>query len=342
MNLKKILIIRLSAIGDILLTTPVIRVLKNSFPGIKIDFLVKEKFAPLIETNRHLNEIVKLVPTNNKFDIGHLIQEIRSKEYDGLVDLQSNFRSYLLYIFSNIDSKVRFKHHRLERFFLVHFGWNLYNEIKPVPFRYLNAISSWGMEDDGLGLELNIDKEADRSISIRFRDNKLDEQKSLIVLAPGASRSTKRWPAYRFGEIGKYFSQKNAQIALVGGKFDIDVCKEVVKNMDDNVWDFSGQLSLQETAAVVKRADLLITNDTGVMHIGAATGRRIVAIFGPTTNHLGFMPFRTSSVVVEKELNCRPCSFHGTDRCPKGHFRCMQEIISNDVIRAAEDIIRKS
>lgn len=327
--------------GDVLLTTPLLRMLKNRFPTAEIDFLVKQVYESLIYNNRHVDQVFRFSPEFGFSEVRRIIGTIRKKKYDIVIDLQSNLRSVFFRFFSGAKKKVRCRLGRWRRFLLVYLRWDLYGKIRPVPLKYVDSVSSLGIKDDGLGMDLEIDEEAKHSISSSLKKRGIRENESLIVLAPGAGRATKRWPAERYTDVGNYFGQNGYRIVLVGGEKDREVCEEVSQGVDFPLWDFSGEFSLQETAALLARADLLITNDSGIMHMGSALGTRVVAIFGPTTHHFGFAPFRTPSVMVERSLNCRPCSYHGTDDCPKGHFRCMNEISSTDVIRATEELLNK-
>ena len=167
----------------------------------------------------------------------------------------------------------------------------------------------------------------------------MQSEKKIIVLAPGASKMTKRWLSENFAKLGDRLLKMNYQVLLVGGYQDKQICKNIEETMVQPPENFAGLLSLQETAALINESVLLISNDTGVMHMGAALKKPVVAIFGPTTHHLGFVPFRTQSIVVEKSLSCRPCSYHGTDVCPKGHFHCMKDIPVEDVLKAAKNLL---
>ncbi len=338
-GLKKILVIRLSAMGDVLLTTPLLRLLKKKFPETEIDFLVKQEYSSLISTNPYIHQMQIFSQANGFFEFIRICLRMRNLRYDGIIDLQVNVRSFFLRILSNAKWKVRYKPWRWKRFFLVHFHRNYYKTELPVPLRFLSVLLPWGIQDDGLGLELIVDEKT-RSMTIscmKKREIRLTDK--IIALAPGASKMTKRWPSEDFAAVGNYFMNRNYKVVLVGGDQDRQVCEEVTKAMGLLPEDFSGQLTLQETAALIAESDILITNDTGVMHIGSALKKRVVAIFGPTTNHLGFMPFRTQSIVVEKSLYCRPCSYHGTDTCPQGHFRCMKSIQVDDVIQAVKNLL---
>ena len=336
---KRILCIRLSAIGDVILASFLLRLLRNRFPKVEIDFLVKEHLATLIQRNPRVDRVISFDPRKGTRELFHLVRKIRIRQYDAVIDLQRNFRSILITLLSKSRKRFRSQLFRWERFWMVHFHRNLYQEVKPVPLRYFEAVSSWGIKDDGLGLELCLDSSAEHSVESLFKVSRVMKNEKIVLLAPGAGRKTKRWPAERYGEVGDYFSKKGKRVILIGGEKDRICSEEVMQTMQFPSLDFTGQLSLMETAALVDKSILLVTNDTGVMHMAAALNRNVVSIFGPTTRHFGFMPFRCRSVVVEKEMPCRPCSYHGTETCPKGHFRCMLDIDSSRVIRAAETLL---
>lgn len=328
--------------GDVLLTTPLIRMLKKRFPGAKIDFMVKARYAPLIQSHPCIDRIWTFSPEQGFSEIWRHIRRIRSVDYDAVVDLQSNIRSWLLRIFSGARRKFRYRLGRGRRYFLVRFGMHRNERYLPVPLRYLASVSSWDIEDDGLGLEFVVEEGAKQSISSHLVGAGMKENEQIVVLAPGATRWTKRWPADHFAEVGNHFSRKNIRVVLVGGEMDREVCSRVERSMTSPVLNWAGRLSIQETAALLDASMLLVSNDTGVMHMGAALGKPVVAVFGPTTHHLGFFPFRTSSIVVERPVHCRPCSFHGTEQCPRSHFQCMKQIHNSDVIRAAETLLERN
>jgi heptosyltransferase-2 len=328
--------------GDVLLTTPLIRMLNKRFPGATIDYIVKAQFAPLIHSNPHIGRVWMFSPERGFSEIWRHIRRTRSAGYDAVVDLQSNIRSWLLRIFSGTRRKLRYRLGRGRRYLLVRFGIHRNESYSPIPLRYLETVSSWGIMDDGLGLEFVVEKDAKQSVLSHLAGAGMNDNVRFIVLAPGAMHWTKRWPAEHFAEVGDCFSRMQKRVVLVGGEMDREVCGRVERAMTSPVLNLAGRLSIQETAALLEASILLVTNDTGVMHMGAALGKPVVAVFGPTTHHLGFFPFRTSSIVVERPVHCRPCSFHGTERCPQNHFQCMKQIHSSDVIRAAKILLERN
>jgi heptosyltransferase-2 len=336
---RRILIIRLGAIGDILLTTPVIRILKTRYPECRIDFLTKEAYIPLLKSHPGLNRVLAFQTGGGLRELLNVLRTVRRERYDAVADLQNNFRSRIMEVFSGAHQRSVFHPGRVKRFLLVHFRRNLYRTIQPVPLKYLRSVRALGIEDDGGGLDFFIKPAARESLNGRIGAMGLRIKEPILALAPGAGRATKRWPADRFAGVGLHFLRKGYQIVVLGGQDDADSCKSVLDRMDGSAVSFCGTLMLSETAAFLERIALLVTNDTGVMHMASALKVKTVAIFGPTTRHFGFFPFRSSSTVVEANLGCRPCSYHGTERCPERHFKCMLDISSAEASGAAERIL---
>ena len=339
--MERILIIRLSAIGDVLLTTLLVRVLRNRYPEAIIDFLVKEAYVSLLHESPHIDNVLPFSPRGGWRELRTIIRRIRRNRYDGIVDLQASPRTFLFRLLSGSVRRVRHRPRRGRRFLLVKFGLDTYKNISPIPLRYLESVADWDVEDDGRGLEFVVQEEDRESILSKMRDDYSPDGRKMIVLAPGAGRATKRWLPEGFSDVGGYFSKQGYTVVLTGGVQDKEICERVSEKIKGDVINLAGECTLGETAALLERSALLITNDTGVMHMASALGRKVVALFGPTTHHLGFFPFRVPCVVVEKLLSCRPCSYHGTASCPERHFRCMKEISSADVIDAAETLLKK-
>ena len=184
----------------------------------------------------------------------------------------------------------------------------------------------------------------DLTESIQKKINSLlsfDKKRILIAVAPGGGRQTKRWLSLYFSELidmlGKSFK---VDFLLLGSDGDKKICDEIEKSVKNRIVNWSGKTTLLETAAALQHCQMIICNDTGLMHMAAALGRKIVAIFGPTVIEFGFFPFTKEYKVVEHEdLSCRPCSYHGTDTCPKKHFHCMKEIYPERVFQAVKNCL---
>jgi len=333
----KILVLRFSAMGDVVLTTPFIRLLRRGFPNAQIDFIVKEQFAALVSQNRNIDNVLH-VPLGSKGFL-RFLKYIRKNEYDIVFDLQRNSRSSMILLWSGAKEKIKYKARRFERFVLVKFKKNIYRENLSVPLRFIEALKIKGLEDDGLGLELSVSDKAVKSIYNIYKENNIYFPFNVILLAPGAGRATKMWPVENYIETADYFIKEGYNVVTIGGGKDIRVCEKIKDKLGENVLNLCGKTDLEQTVAIISLSRLLISNDTGVMHLATGLNTPVVAIFGPTTEELGFFPFRSFSKVVQVPLNCRPCSFHGTDKCPKGHFNCMKMISADMVIEAAESLI---
>jgi len=310
-KLNKILIIRLSSLGDILLTTPIIRSLKNKYPHLTIDFVLRKEYEDTLSFNPHIQNIFSLT---RKYEASLVKKKLINEHYDLVVDLQNNLRSRSLS--KNISKNiVRFKKPNLSKFLLVNFKINRLKNAIPIPVRYANSIPKFTL--DNKGPELFIDKSVKTSI-----DNTIPT----IAFCPGSRHKTKMWPEEYFIELGKKFIANNFQLVLFGGKDDLEVCSRM-KMAIPGVIDLSNDNILFETAINMKNCKTIICNDSGLMHSALAVNIPVVAIYGSTVKEFGFAPYKGKSLVLENNLlSCRPCSHVGRDDCPKKHFKCMLEI----------------
>jgi len=319
-----ILIIRLSAIGDVILTTPLVRQLRKKYPHAKIDFFIKPAYRSILAENPYLTAI-------------HSEAQTLKPEYDFIIDLQNNLRSAK--ICKGRSARVfRYQKRNWKKFLLVHFKWNIVRENVPVPERYLDAVGELNLEDDGLGCDYFIAEE-DR----KFAKNKIPQGRKTLALCFGAKHFTKQYPPARYAEVlNKLFAAQAAQVLLLGGKEDAALAKEISANVADktHLLDFSGTCSLGETAALLAQSDAVLTNDTGLMHMASAFGKKMVVIFGSSVREFGFAPYRTPHDILEMaELRCRPCSHIGKSKCPKQHFQCMNLISPERVVRAVQEAL---
>jgi len=337
---QKILVIRLSSIGDILLTTPLLRNLRKRFPDAGIDFVVKKQYIDLIDNNKNIDRIYSLDTSQGFRALKELRKQIVSNSYDLIIDIHKNFRSYYLRSFSGAEV-VTFPKFRIKRFLLVKFGINLYKEIIPVYQRYMLAVAKFGISDDGQGLDFFPTEKAKSEIRTALKQAGLKPEKLTVCLAAGASFETKRWPAEYYRKIAKRFvTEKDAQIILCGDENDRAITRPIADELAGHGFDFAGRFTLMQTACVLEHCDLVITNDTGLVHLATALKKKTVAIFGPTTKELGFFPTGKFVRVVEHpDMPCRPCTHIGSKKCPKGHFRCMKELPPDQVWEAAMELL---
>ncbi|NOR46048.1 MAG: hypothetical protein GQ534_10735 [Candidatus Delongbacteria bacterium] len=332
----KILILRFSSLGDILLATPVLDVLKDKYPDCEIDWVVNSKFAEVLITNPRLNRVLTFKDKNG---LENIREDIRKTKYDLIFDLHQNSNTYYLTRFQK--NVYRYNKRIFDRSMLV-FLKKKYKEILPVTQMYFKALNKAGIETpDEWTLRYGLVKSFQLSTINEYNLHNFN----YITIAPGASYATKMWPKEYFKELVEKISFNkniNRKVVLVGlGEDDEKVAEFITKGNEFSCINLVGKLDLQETATILKYSDLVISNDSGPLHLAECFKKKIVAIFGSTTEELGFFPYSTDYVVVEnKGLSCRPCTHFGKKKCPKKHFKCMMDISADDVYREVLNFLR--
>jgi len=336
---KKILIIRLSSIGDILLTTPFIRQIRNKFPQSQIDFIIKNEFADLLSHNPNLNNIIKFDSATGTKGLKVLKNLLLENEYDYIFDLHNNLRSNYLRKGLRSNKKYRIKKNKLVQFLFVKFKINLYKDTIPIAERYLNVGKSAGVKDDENGLEVFWDKETEDSVNHILERKEIKQDEPFYAVAAGAGFYTKRWPIeYYKNFVEKIMEKYRCKVLVLGNKNDRQQGAFLAEM--DNVIDLTGQLSLLQSTVMLSKSKALISNDTGLMHMATAVKTPVLAIFGSTVKEFGFFPYRSNSIIAENEgLDCRPCSHIGRDSCPKEHFKCMKDISPENVYNALMELV---
>lgn len=347
-ELNNILIIRFSSIGDIILTSPVVRLLREAYPQARIDYIVKSEYAELVKENPRLSNVIEL-KTSERDELEALRARIRNERYDVIVDLQNSLRSRYLCFRSGAGSVKRVNKRAIRRFFLVKAKKNFYRNIPSVADRYLEAVRAFGIQDDHKGLEITVPEDVRSSVAAVLSNYHLEKYRYVVGIVPAAKHFTKRWLPERFVEFGTRFAkEQNAKILIFGGKAEVDYCGDIAQLINAQsgatiAESFAGKFSLLETGAAFDRCDLVVTNDTGLMHLASARKRNILAIFGSTVREFGFFPQGDNAVVIERNgLSCRPCSHIGLATCPKGHFRCMKEIQVEEIFTQAKTLLTKN
>jgi len=338
-SVHRVLFIRLSAIGDIVLFSSLIQLFHDQNPEVEIDFLTRSDLHDLIRYNPFIKNIILLPKSPSLSEVYKTALDIRRMKYSILFDFQKHWRSYLISFLARANKIYRYKKYAVRRFFLTYFKFNLYQNIpETISERYFIAFRKLRMNWQFLASEIYVSDSIKEKIKLIVP---FEGEEVRIAVAPGAGRNTKMWPQDYFVKlIEKMHNYKKVKIILVGGKTDIEVCGNIKKNIHKNVIDLCDETTLLETAAVLKSCDLVISNDTGVLHIAVAMKCRVIAIFGPTVKEFGFFPSQGKNKIIEhSDLNCRPCSYHGSNRCPKGHFRCMKEIYPSQVFEAVKQLL---
>jgi ADP-heptose:LPS heptosyltransferase len=328
----KVLIIRFSSIGDIVLTTPVIRVLKTQLENGEVHYATKIKFRNLVESNPYLDKVHYLGQSLTEF-----IAELRKEKFDCIVDLHHNLRTRIIKTSLGIKS-YSFNKLNYEKWLMVNLKINRLPNIHIVD-RYLEIVKPLGIKNDALGLDYFIPEKDE--VPLEWLPE--THQKGFVAYAIGAQHATKRLTVQRMIEL---CDKINRPIILLGGKEDEAAAKEVelfFKQNDDSVkyevglkelnkktviYNACGKYNLNQSADILRKATHMFTHDTGLMHIAAAFKKEIFSIWGNTIPGFGMYPYRTKFTILENnKVNCRPCSKIGFQKCPKGHFKCMNEIV---------------
>lgn len=318
-RVKKILIIRLSSIGDIVLTTPVVRELAEAFPGSVIDYCTKTPFTVLLSGNRHINELftVDCPPAGS---------------YDLVVDLQNNIRSKRIIRNVQAGAVKRYRKKNWKKLLLVRARIDVTGGYRSVVDRYRDALHEFGIQPDERGCEL-FPSSADRIFASAATGTGLP----VLALCFGAMHASKRYPPEKFaGVLSMLFKSMDLKVILLGGKDDVTHAADIMNALPEtyrmNVTDLSGKSSLMQSAAVLERADAVLSNDTGLMHMASSFGKKIFLIFGSSVQAFGFLPYHVPFELFENAvLRCRPCSHVGRDHCPEGHFSCMNDIREDEI-----------
>ena len=312
---RKILIIRFSSIGDIVLTSPIIRAIKQQLTAPEVHFLTKNSFIPVLEHNPYIDKII---------GIDHKVAEVRKKllaeNYEFVIDLHHNFRSWQVTRLLH-TSYNRFPKLNRQKWLKVHFHRFRLPDIHIVD-RYFEAAAPLAVKNDGQGLDFFLPESGaglPHGVPPEFSNN-------YIGCVIGGKHNTKILPAEKVIDL---IQNLNYPVILLGGKEDFQRGEIIEKASAGKAWNACGKYSLLESAALVKHASVIISNDTGLMHVAAAFKKPIVSVWGNTIPEFGMYPYlpgNTPSYIAEiKPLYCRPCSKIGFRKCPKGHFRCMME-----------------
>ena len=311
----KILVIRFSSIGDIVLTTPIVRCLKKQIPNAEIHFLTKLGFVSLVESNPYISKIYSI-----KDKVVEVSEALKKENYDFVIDLHHNLRS--AQVKRATGSKAfSFNKLNIEKWLLVNLKINKLPNIHIVE-RYFETVKTLGVVNDNAGLDFFIPEKDLVDIPVAFKLN-ANGYHALVV---GGSYYTKQIPINKLQDICRL---SDKPIVVLGGKEDVAMGLQLEKEFTGKVFSACGKFNINQSASIVQQADKVITSDTGLMHIAAAFKKDVFSLWGNTIPKFGMYPYlpgKNSKILEIKNLSCRPCSKLGYSKCPKGHFKCMQEI----------------
>ena len=312
--MQKILIIRFSSIGDIVLTSPLLRAIKQQKPNMEVHYLSKKSFASVLENNPHIDRLILL--DNN---IQETIKLLMKEKYDHIIDLHKNLRTFRIKKCLKVPASS-FEKLNWEKWLLVKFNINNLPKTHIVQ-RYFKTLENLGVKDDGKGLEYYSGLESQTEIN--GLPSKMVNNFAVIVI--GGTYYTKQIPLEKLLELIQTIS---IPVVLLGGPSDKSLAQDVVKKSAKQVISSVGKSSLNESAEILRRSQFVVSGDTGLMHIAAAYQKKIFSVWGNTVPSFGMTPYMPDkpdlSVIIENnELSCRPCSKLGFEKCPKEHFNCM-------------------
>lgn len=317
----KFLIIRLSSIGDIVLTSPVVRCLKTQFQDAEIHYLTKKRNVDVLQANPYIDKI-------HLYDdsLSEVIQALRPEKFDYIIDLHNNFRSIWIRLGLRVKS-YSFKKLNFRKLLLTKLNVNILPD-RHIVDRNLDTVRAFNIANDGKGLDYFIPQEDEFPIS------ELPEsfQNGYVALVLAGTYFTKRLPAEKYRKL---IAETNLSYVLLGGKSERTTAATIMSWNTGNVIDFTGKLRLNQSASLVKNARLVVANDTGLMHIAAAFRKKILSVWGNTTPKFGmypYMPGQGSDILEVNHLKCHPCSKLGYRECPRKHFRCMNDIPEEQIV----------
>ncbi len=318
-NYKKILIVRFSSIGDIVLTSPVIRCVKKQL-GCELHYLTKSKFRSIVEHNPHVDKIWSIDK-----EITEILPELKAEKFDLIIDLHKNLRTKRLKLSLGIQS-ISFDKINIEKWLRVHTRINFLPK-KHLVDRYFDALKSIGVNNDGHGLSYH------HGLT-EYDVSNLIPTERYVAIVLGATYHTKRIPLEKLETI---INNSSLRCVLLGGN-DVKEVAEKLSESNNQVVNLCGKISLNESAALVLNSKYTITGDTGLMHMAAAFKTPTMVFWGSTAYELGMYPYYgdnhdvLSVNMVNKDISCSPCSKIGKEVCPKGHFKCMKDLKVADII----------
>lgn len=324
----RILIIRFSSIGDIVLTTPVIRALHQQL-GAEVHFLTKQSYRSILAHNPYLHQLHTI-----EHHVKEVLPTLRRLGFSAIIDLHHNLRSFQVKAHLAGVPHYSFAKLNYEKWLLTRLHIQRLPKVHIVD-RYLDAAAPLGVKNDGKGLDYFLNPEDPLVSQWQFSS-------PYLALVIGAAHATKRLPENKLFELCEKLAYPTV---LLGGPAEAAIGEQIAQ-LGPNLYNGCGKLSLNQSATIVKQARLVITHDTGLMHIAAAFRRPILSIWGNTVPEFGMTPYYgwsepspTSERFEVANLACRPCSKIGYATCPKGHFRCMQNQPLDRILAAAEQLM---
>ncbi|UCF04588.1 MAG: glycosyltransferase family 9 protein [bacterium] len=333
----KVLVLRFSSLGDLVLMTPLLSSLRRGLPGGTIHLACKEQFMGLFEGGRVLDRLHTL-PEGGYRELFELWSKLRKEHFDIVIDAHNVIRSNILYHTLRAPRKLQLTKEHIRKGMLIRGKRNLYGKIVHQTEGYLDLARRLGIEE----VECDPSLEIPDTAALRaqeFIEGACMGGRTIVAIAPGARWETKRWPLEWSVQTARALANDNIGIVLVGGADDEELAGTIASSVSPPIPNAAGALSILETAALLRSCRLLITNDSAALHLAEAVSTPVVAIFGPTVREFGYFPRLPRSIMLEADLPCRPCSRNGAKPCPLGTKECLTAITPDAVLDALRRVL---
>jgi heptosyltransferase-2 len=339
MKPKRILIIQTAFIGDVILTTPLVKNLKQIFPRSYRSFLLIPETMNCLENNPHLDEIL-VYDKRRKCGLGEflrILNKIKKREFDSAIIPHRSLRSALLAYLSGIKQRIGFDVSAGSLLFTHKITY--LDDIHEVD-RNLSLLAKFSSNETDTSPELFPSSEDYNYVHKLLDESGIRENHNLVCIAPGSVWPTKRWLPERFAEVAQLLSEKTGvKIVFLGSEDDRKLCENIKNLMKEKPPVLAGKTNILQSAALISMCKVVLSNDSAPVHMASAMKKPVVAIFGSTIPKFGFGPYGVDHLVIQKGMDCRPCGIHGKIKCPQKHFRCMREITTEEVFRAVSSFL---
>lgn len=326
----RILVVRFSSLGDMILITPLLRAIRERHSKAHVTLVTRKEYASLFVQNPRVNEVVTW---DGREPLANLIAVLRKTPWTHQLDLHGSLRSRWLR-FRLGGSWGSYPKLRRARASLIRRKKDIYRDRRHVAQRYFDAAKGLDVVPDDKPAELFIHNDALRAADQFLQDHGLGRDRTLVAVVPGAAHATKRWPEEYWHQLVATLVTMKRDVVVLGGRQEEGLGRRLAEAGGTRVASAAGLFDLQGTAALLRRSRGVVVGDTGLMHMATAVGTPAVVLFGPTVAQFGFTPYQARATVLERQLDCRPCSKHGGDACPLGHHRCLVDILPDEVAEA--------
>ena len=329
---NRILIVQTAFIGDVIIITPLIKATKILYPNALLDVMVIPQTAGVLENNPNINRIILFDKRKNKIvSFLKTLLLLKKNRYDIAITPHSSVTTALLLKYAKIKVRIGYNRWSAAKYLThkVPHHDGIHKTIKNLSLLSVFSDKIFSNQTELFPSETMLKKADNLLLELKAKTNKL------IAIAPGSVWFTKKWPTEYYKLLAKQLVENNFGIVLIGSKDEKEICDEVLPKI--NGINLAGELSLLESAAVIKKCNLMICNDSGALHIANAMETDVFAFFGPTIQSIGYFPFRKNDFVFEREMECRPCGSHGGKSCHLKHHNCLTKIKADSVLKKVQE-----